>query len=81
MSSIDGSNTYVLGTQYNKPLQAAGDYLFSNALDSYKTYVATVSSLSNNGYVTSNSLTAYYTKSETSSANEISVALAGKNKT
>ena len=40
-----------------KKYQLSGNYLSSNALDSYETYNVTVSSLSNDGYVLSSQIT------------------------
>lgn len=52
----------------------------SSVPDSYKTYQATVSSLSNDGYALSSSLTSFYIKSETSSAQEIASGLSSAQK-
>ena len=47
--------------------------------EEYRTYSSTVSSLSDDGYLTEHqSLSDYWTKSETSSGSQISVALSGK---
>ena len=50
----------------------------SSVPDTYKTYSETKTSLSSDGYSTDADLTAFYTKSDTSSSQQISEALGGK---